>query len=163
MLDTLSDKEKYGLVGVFAVSLVAAFGAGATASGGSPTGAFTDGGADDASTAQIQQTVESLMSQQVQQQRRQLQQVANQSENLTMDDLSINSEVESVSKSQFDSLYKVNVSTTGEVPRRLGSGTRTLDQTQTLYISSDGRYLFQEPTDLEQPRQQPQQPPTGGQ
>jgi hypothetical protein len=170
MLDQLSDKEKYGLVGVFAVSIVAAFGAGAVASGGgSPTGAFMEGTSGDASTAQIRQTVESLMSQQVQQQRQQLQQVANQSQNLTMDDLSIDSEVESVSQSQFGSLYKVDVSTTGEIPKRMGSGTRSLDQSQTLYISSDGRYLFQEPTDLEQPQQQtrqpqqPSQPPTGGQ
>lgn len=167
MLDELSDKKKYGLVGVFAVSLVIAFGAGAVASGGgSLTGAFMDGSSGDASTAEIQQTAESLMSQQVQQQRQQLQQVATQSENLTMDDLSINSEVESVSESQFGSLYKVDVSTTGEIPQRTGSGTRSLDQSQTLYISSDGRYLFQEPTDLEQPQQQaqqPTQPPTGGQ
>ncbi|MFB6116176.1 MAG: hypothetical protein ABEK10_01575 [Candidatus Nanosalina sp.] len=80
-----------------------------------------------------------------------------------MEDLSIDSQVESVSQSQFGSLYKVTVSTTGEVPRRLGSGTRSIDETRTLYISSDGRYLFQEPTDLQQPQQQQRRPPTGGQ
>jgi TolA-binding protein len=154
MLDELSDKERYSLIGLFAVSIVAAFGAGTVASGGNMTGAFMEGTGGDASTQQIRQTVESLVSQQTAQQRQQLQQAANGSENLTMNDLSINSQVESVSKSKFDSLYKVSVSTTGEVPRRLGSGTRSIDQTRTLYISSNGRYLFQGPTDLQQPQRQ---------
>ncbi|MFB6158618.1 MAG: hypothetical protein ABEJ95_03055 [Candidatus Nanohalobium sp.] len=165
MLDELSDKERYGLVGLFAVSIVAAFGAGTVASGGnSVTGASTGNTGGDASTQQIRQTVQSLVSQQTAQQRQQLQQVANRSENLTMKDLSINSQVESVSQSKFDSLYKVSISTTGEVPRRLGSGTRSIDQTRTLYISSDGRYLFQEPTDLQQPQRQqtPRRPSSGG-
>lgn len=160
MLNELSDKKRYGLAGLFAVSIVAAFGAGTVASGGNITGAFMGSPSGDASTQQIRQTVQSLVSQQTAQQRQQLQQAANRSENLTMNDLSINSQVESVSQSQFDSLYKVSVSTTGVVPRRLGSGTRSIDQTRTLYISSDGRYLFQEPTDLQQPQRQQTRQPT---
>lgn len=166
MISGVSDREKYGLTGLFAVSLIAAFGAGTFASGSnSPTGAFMEGTGGETSQEQIKERVESLMSQQVQQQRQQLKQVANQSENLTMEDLSINSQVESVSRSQFNSLYEVNVSTTGEVPQQLGDGTRSIDQIQTFYISNDGRYLFQEPTDLEQPQQTQQRPqaPTGEQ
>ncbi|MDY6788574.1 MAG: hypothetical protein SVV03_01285, partial [Candidatus Nanohaloarchaea archaeon] len=106
MLDELSDRERYGLAGLFAVSIVAAFGAGTVASGGNMTGAFMGSPSGDASTQQIRQTVQSLVSQQTAQQRQQLQQVANRSENLTMKDLSINSQVESVSQSKFDSLYK---------------------------------------------------------
>lgn len=159
MLDDVSNREKHGIAVIFAVSIITAFSAGALASGsGSPTGDFA-GNTGDVSEAQIQEKVQSLMDQQVQQQEQQLQQVVNQSENLTMDDLSINSEVTDVSRSKFNSLYRVNISMTGDVPNQLGSGTRSLDQTQTLYISSDGRYLFQEPTDLEQPQQQTQQRP----
>lgn len=155
MLDELSDRTRYGLAAAFALSIVASFGAGAVLSGSE---APVPGG--ESSENEIRQTAESITSQQVQRQRQQLQQVANQSENLSMEDLSIDSSVESVSRSRFDSLYRVNVSMTGEVPNRLGSGTRSLDQVQTLYISEDGRYLFQEPTDLEQQRTQQ---PTAGQ
>lgn len=166
MLENTSDREKYGLAGIFVVSILVAFGAGSlSASNGSPTGTFT--GDTDMSENQIEKRVQSLIDRQVEGQRQQLRAVANQSENLTMDDLSINSEIESVSRSEIGSLYKVNISMTGEVPNQLQGGTQSLDQTQVLYISGDGRYLFQEPTDLEQPQQpqQPQQPrrPTGGQ
>lgn len=170
MLEDTSDKEKYGLVGIFVVSILMAFGAGAlSSSNGSPTGAFA--GEAEMSENQIEERVQTLIDRQAEQQRQQLRAVANQSENLTMDDLSINSEIESVSRSDIGSLYRVDISMTGEVPNQLEGGTQSLDQSQVLYISSDGRYLFQEPTDLEQPQQtqqqsQPQQQPqapTGGQ
>jgi hypothetical protein len=113
------------------------------------------GGQDTAGSADtVRQSVQPLVDSQLQQQRASLQQAANRSENLTMDDLSIDAEVTAVTGSQFPSLFAVNVTYTGTVPRRLGAGTRTLDQTQTFYVSGDGRYLFQQPTDLEASQQQ---------
>lgn len=156
MLDDVSDRDKYRIGAVFALSVIAAFISGALVSGSGPT----DTGS--LSETEIEERVQSLMDQQVQQQEQQLQQSANQSEDLTEEDLSISSEVEDISRSEIGSLYRVDISTTGEVPNQLGNSTRSLDETQTIYISSDGRYLFQEPTDLEQPQQQPQSP-TGAQ
>lgn len=166
MLDDVSDKEKYKVSAVFAFSVIAAFISGAVLSG-SPAES------DSLSETELEERVQSLMDQRVQQQEHQLQQVANQSEDLTEEDLSISSEVDDISRSEIGSLYRIDISTTGEVPNQLGNGTRSLDETRTICISSDGRYLFQEPTDLEQPQQQtaqqqpqqPQQPqsPTGDQ
>jgi hypothetical protein len=133
------------------------FGAGAVT-----TGTTADTGPDttaEASQTQIRQQVQSLTDQQVQTQRQQLDTAANQSKNLTRDELSINSEIEEITKSQFGSLYKANISLTGEIPNRLGSGTQAIDENQVLYISQDGRYVFQQPTDLQQQRQQTQQQP----
>lgn len=116
---------------------------------GAPGGQDTTGSADT-----VRQSVQPLLDSQLQQQRATLQQQANQSQNLTMDDLSIDAEVTAVTRSQFPTLFAVNVTYTGTVPRRLGAGTRTLDQTQTFYVSGDGQYLFQQPTDLDASQQQ---------
>lgn len=160
MLEDLSDREKYGLAGALALSLVMAYSAGAIVSGNGITGAFTGG--ETVSEDEVEKTVNSLLSQQMEQQRQSFTQIANQSENISEEDLSIKSEVETVSQSKFDSLYKVEISMTGEVPNQLSGGTQSLDETQVMYISDDGRYMFQEPTDLEQPQQQaPQQSPSG--
>jgi len=136
-------------VAVFIIGIGIGFGAASFT--GVPGGQETAG-----STDTVRQSVQQLVDSQIQQQRASLQQAANQSENLTMDDLGIEAEVTSVTRSQFTSLFAVNVSYTGTVPRRLGAGTRNLDQTQTFYVSGDGRYLFQQPTDLEAPQRQQQ-------
>ncbi len=161
VLDTISDRQRYGLAA--AVAVAAAFGAGYMGAGltGSPTGAIT---ADAASTDEIRDAVQSAMDQQVQQQTQRLSLMAAQNPNLSADDLSMDASVTDVSPAEFGSLYAVTVSMTGTVPARTG-GTRTLDTDRTVYVTQDGRYLFPEPTDLEQPRQPPtgQRAPTGGQ
>jgi len=158
MLDDLSDRERYGVAGVFAVSIIASFGIGLAVSGGAEPA-----DSQDVPKSQIQQQVSTLMDQQVQSQRQQLRTAVNQSENLTMEDVSIDAEVQEITESEIDSLYKVNVSTTGQVPNQLGGGTQSMDQNQVLYISSDGRYLFPEPTDLQEGQTQQPQQPTGPQ
>ncbi|MFB6241749.1 MAG: hypothetical protein ABEJ36_03005 [Candidatus Nanosalina sp.] len=153
MLEGISEREKYGLVAAFAVAVAVSFGAGAVSfSGSGPTGAFMED-TDGVSKQQIRQTVKSMVSSQEQRQRQQLRTVAQRNENLTMEDLSINTEIGSVSRSEFGSLYRITLSTTGELPKRTG-GTTSIDRTSVMYISGDGRYLFQQPTDLKQPKQQ---------
>ncbi len=153
MLDNLDDRQQYGLVAAFVAVAVVGFGAGSVMDVGL-TGAMTAGG----STDEVREQVQSLMDQQVQSQQRQFALIANQSENISMDDLSLQAEVTDISQSEFGSLYEVTVQMSGTVPSRTG-GLQSLDQEQTLYISQDGRYLFQEPTDLEQPQGQQQTQP----
>jgi hypothetical protein len=155
MFDRLEDSEKYGLAAGFGLALVAAFFAGSVSAGGSPTGAFMGGNAD---SADVEQTVQSVMDRQLQRQRQQLSMVANQSANITEDDLSIDATVNEVSSSKFGSLQKATVSVTGTVPSRTG-GLRSLEQEQVFYVSQNGRYLFQEPTDLQQTGQRTPTPP----
>jgi len=160
MMDKLSDKEKYGVAGVFVVAIMLSFGAGAVTSTGT-TSADTGADTNELSQTQIRQQVQTLTDQQVQTQRQQLDAASNRSENLTRDDLSINSEIEEITEEEFGSisLYKANISVTGEIPNQLGSGTQEINENQVLYLSKDGRYLFQEPTDLQQQPQQPQPAP----
>lgn len=166
MLDDISQQTQYGLVAALLVAVAIGFGAGTVVSDGSgPSGAITaDSG--DASTDEIRQTVQSLMDQQIQSQQQQFQAMAAQDPNISADDLSIQASVEDVSQSQFAGLYKVTVSMQGQAPGQFGN-VQDIDEQQELYISADGRYVFQSPTDLEQPQQPtqqaPQQPPTGGQ
>lgn len=153
MMDKLSDREKYGVSAVFAVAIIVSFGAGATVTKNSASGTGTQ-----TSKQQVRQQVQRLVDQQVRSQRQQFKTAANRSQNITMAQLSINSKIEGITQSHFNSLYKVNISVKGVVPKRLGSGTQKLDQNQILYISKDGRYLFRSPTDLQQQQKQPQQP-----
>lgn len=160
VLDSLSQKERQGLVAAFAVAITASLAVGyigATATVNSPTGDFSEG---TTSTDEIRSTVQSLMDQQVQSQQQQLALMAQQNENLSEDDVSMEANVEEVSQSDFPSLYRVTVSITGETPSQEQPGeTQSVDEQQVLLISKDGRYLFQEPTDLEELNQQQQQAP----
>lgn len=148
MFDQVSTRQLLGAVTVFALALGVSFGAGYLVNNGS-TGAVTG----DASTDEIHQAVQELMDQQVQQQRQQFTLMANQSENITVDDLSLSADVTDVSPSEFGSLYKATVTVTGTIPARTG-GLQDLNQEQVFYLTPDARYLFQEPQDLEQPAQQ---------
>ncbi|MDY6770962.1 MAG: hypothetical protein SV186_03330 [Candidatus Nanohaloarchaea archaeon] len=145
MIDTLRDaldrNQQYGLLGVAVLLVAVGFGAGYVLTGG------MGGSNPSASTGEIRQTVQSYMDQQLAQQRQQLRAVANQSQNISMRDLSIDAQVTTVAQSKIAGLYLVNVSVTGTVPSRLG-GLRDISQVQTLYVSGDGSYLFQQPTQL---------------
>ena len=166
MFDGATTQQKYGLVAVVALTVAVSFAAGTMVSGGSsPTGNVAVG--DAASSDAVKQKIQSFMDQQLQRQRQQFSMMAGQNPNISEDDLSVDATITDVTESEFGSLQKVTVSITGTVPARTGR-TQSLDRKQTFYVSQDGRYLFQEPTDLEQQRQQPQrptgaQPPTGGQ
>lgn len=149
MLDELTTRERYAVVGGAVLLAVVAFGAGMTVSGSSQ-------GGDAVSEDQIRQTAQSIMDQQVQQQRQQLSLMANQSENISREDVSIQADVADVGQSQFGSLYAVTVAVSGTVPTQTGE-LQSQDQEQTLYISQDGRYLFSPPTDLQQASQQQSQ------
>jgi hypothetical protein len=155
VLDSLSQKERQGVFAAagFAVAaaLIVGYGAGSMSS---PTGDF----AATASEGDIRGIAESIVEQQEASQQQRMAMMANQSENISEGDLSFNAEVESVSESDFGSLYQVDISVTGDTVSQLGQ-VQSIDQTQTLYISGDGRYLFQEPTDLEAQRQQTQRQP----
>lgn len=152
MFDEATTQQRYGLVGAAVVLVAVGFGAGAVFGGSTPTGNVAAG--DAASEDEIRQTVQQLMDQQMQGQQQQFQMIAQQSDQFSADDLSLDASVTDVSTSQFGSLYKVTVSVQGQVPSQQG-GLQQVDQEQEMYISSDGRYLFQQPTDL---KQQPQQP-----
>lgn len=156
MFDKLEKRQFYGLIAGFVVVAIVAFGAGAALGGvlmGSSENLGDSSGAT-ASEEEISQKVQSMMDQQIQQQKQQLALFAQQSENISEDELSIDASVQDVSSSQFSSLYKVTVAVTGTVPSQTG-GLQPIDEEQEMYISKDGRYLFQQPTDLEQPQQQP--------
>ncbi len=160
MFDKLEKRQFYGLIAGFVVVAVVAFGAGAALGGnliGSPQSDLDGSSGATASEEEISQKVQSMMDQQIQQQKQQLALLAQQSENISEGDLSIEASVQDVSSSQFSSLYKVTVVVTGTVPSQTGE-LQSLDEEQEMYISKDGRYLFQQPTDLEQPQQQQ---PTG--
>lgn len=151
VLDNLASWDGRTVAAALVVAVVAAFGAGYAGASmtGTPSGAVTG---DAVSEDQVKQKVQSLMDKQVERQRQQIKMMAAQSENLSADDLSMDATVTDVSASDFDGLYKVTVSMTGQVPGRQG-GLQQLDKEQTMYISEDGRYLFAEPTDLEKQQQ----------
>lgn len=154
MFDALDRQEWYGLAGAAVLLVAVGFGAGTlTANDSTPTGNVGTAENTDA----VRQSVQTFMDQQLARQQQRLQAAVNRSENLTADDVGMDATVTDVSSSEFGSLYEVTVSVSGTVPQMMGSGTRDINQEQTLYVSQDGRYLFQEPTDLEQP-QQPRQP-----
>lgn len=150
MFDKLEKRQFYGLIVGFVVVAAIAFSAGAVFGGG--LGLLGNSGGNAASEEEISQKVQSMMDQQMQQQKQQLAMLAQQSENISADDLSIDASVTDVSSSQFSSLYKVTVKVTGTVPSQTG-GIEPIDREQIMYISKDGRYLFQQPTDLEQLQQ----------
>ena len=155
VLDSLSSKERQGLVAVFAALMVASVAAGymGANSSVSPT-------SDSASEDEIRNTVQSLMDQQIQRQEQQMALVAQQNPNISADDLSMEANVVEVTRSDFEGLYKVRVSIEGETPSRQNPGeTESISQEQVVYISNDGRYLFRQPTDLEAEPEQPQQQP----
>lgn len=158
VLDDLSQKERRGLlvtgIALTFVSVAAGFAGGNMSS---PTGEFTgEFAGESASIDEIRSTADSLISQQVSSQQQRLAQVANQSENISESDLSFNGEVTEVSDSEFPTLYEVTVSFSGDTVNQLGQ-TQEIDEEQEFYISKDGRYLFQAPTDLEAQQQQTRQ------
>lgn len=170
VLDSLTGKEQQGLAAAFAIAVTASLAAGFIGGNtmSSPTGAFTG---DTVSQSEIRSTAQSVADKQVQRQSQRLSMIAQQSENYTKEDLSINSEVQEISDSEFPSLYKVTISLTGETPtQKAGGETKSIDQEQVIYISKDGKYIFSQPTDLEQLQKSQQQTqgqqqiqPSGGQ
>lgn len=150
MFEDLTRTEQYGLIGTAVILLALGFGAGAFTSGGSPTGNVVAPASGDTETAR--EAVQSYMDQQLQRQRARLRKMVNQSKNLTMDDVSIDAQVVSVEQSRFSDLYRVNVSITGRMPSPLTGGVRDISQNTIMLISKDGRFLFRQPTDLQQPR-----------
>lgn len=153
MLQKITDSEKYGLLGLAVVLLAVGFTAGNLFHQlSNPTGKVVDKGSGD--KKMIKEKVGEFLDQQMGQQRKQLKMIANQSENLSQDDIGISAEVGSVNPSRFESLYAVNVSVQGKVPKQIGGGTREVNQENVVYISKDGRYLFQKPKDLEAKQEQ---------
>jgi len=154
VLDTLSHKEQQGLVAAFVMVGLVSLGTGylgATVTDTEKPDVKVNSGSED----KVRQSVSSLIDQQIQDQRQQLDLVANTSENISRQDLSIQGSVENINASKFGSLYRAEVSITGTLPSQTEEGgTRELDRTNIVYVSGDGRYVFQEPTDLEEPREQ---------
>lgn len=151
------DADQRTLAG-FGLAVVVSLAVGFLAGGvlNSPTGAFVGEAVSD---EEIESTVNQIIDQQMQQQEQQLAMAAQQSEELSEDDLSMNTEIVSIEQSQFGSLIAVTVSNTGEVPSRTNpEETETVDEEQVFYISEDGRYLFQEPMDLEAVPEEPAGP-----
>ncbi|MFO7966073.1 MAG: hypothetical protein R6U44_00545 [Archaeoglobaceae archaeon] len=114
----------------------------------------TSGDGETASEEEISQKVQTMVDQQMQQQEQELALLAQQNEDISEDDISIDASVQDVSSSQFDSLYEVSVAVTGNAPSQTGE-LEPINQEQEMYVTEDGRYVFQQPTDLEQPQQQP--------
>ena len=155
MLDEISDKEKYTLAGIGIVLLVVGFVVGFAAAGTGGSGKMASNGG--VSENQVRQTANQYVGQRLQQQKRQMKALANRSGNLSAGDISLDGSVDSVKSSGFGSLYNVTVSITGRVPSPRGGGLRNVDRKTNLFISKDGRYIFQRPIDTQR-RAQPQIP-----
>ncbi|MFP3950737.1 MAG: hypothetical protein ACLFVP_01115 [Candidatus Bathyarchaeia archaeon] len=165
MLDNLEGHQFHGIIVGFVVVTVVAFFAGSVFGGDiantfrnkdseAPNGDIEIG--DAASKEEIKQNVQSFMDLQLEQQRQQLAMIVAQNENISEDDVSIDASVNNVLSSVFGSFYKVTVDITGTVPSQTGE-LRDLENELNLFISQDGRYLFQEPIDLKQDFEQPPQ------
>ena len=156
VLDDVSHKERQGLllagIALVLVSLATGFVGGSSMN--SATGDFAEG---ETSKADIEDVANSIVEQQESTQEQTIEIMANQSENISESDLSFNGEVSEVTQSDFPSLYEVTISLTGSTVSRSGE-LEELDEEQQLYISSDGRYVFQPPTDLEAQQSQQTQP-----
>lgn len=150
VLDDASSEDKRFVAGVFVIAIAVSAALGFAASN------FVDSGSQ-ASTSELTETVESVMDQQLSAQEQQAMMIANRSDSISEEDISLDAEVGDISQADFGSLYRVEISVTGNMINQAGNGTETVDQDQVVYISGDGRYLFPEPTDLEQQPQQPQQ------
>lgn len=150
VLDELSQEERRNVFAVAGAAVLAAvivgYGAGSMST---PTGDLASG----ASQEDVRGIAESIAQQQEASQQQRMSLMANQSENISEEDLSFNAEVDSVNQSRFGSLYRVDIAVTGDTVSRLGQ-VESIDQTTTLYVSGDGRYVFQQPTDLQEQRQQ---------
>lgn len=151
VLDDASSRDKRFVAGVFVVAIIVSAGVGFLAAD------IPDSGSQ-ASSSELSETVETVMDQQLSAQEQQALVMANQSDDVSAEDISLDAEVGDISQADFGSLYRVEVSVTGTMINQMGNGTQAVDQDQVVYISGDGRYLFPEPTDLEQQQQQPQQP-----
>lgn len=162
MLDNLEGHQLHGIiVGLVAITVVSFF-AGSVFGGDlantfinedneAPEGGIEIG--DSISKEEIKQNVQSFMDLQLEQQRQQLAMIAAQNENISEDDVFIDASVNNVTSSAFSAFYQVNVGITGTVPSQTGE-LRDLERELKLFISQDGRYLFQEPIDLEQDLEQ---------
>lgn len=155
VLDDLTQREKHiGAVSTLAVlvALLVGFGAGTLG-----PGEINSQGSEE----EVREVAESIIEQQEASQEQRFSMIANQSENISEEDLSFNAEIDDISESDFGSLYKVDISIAGDTVSRLGQ-VQSIDEEQSVYISGDGRYLFQQPTDLEahqtQQQGQTQQP-----
>jgi hypothetical protein len=141
MFKELSQRERYGLVAVFAVAVAAAFALGFAASGSAtPTGAATADSSDSVSPSEIRQKVTGFVDA-----------VSRGEQEIT---------VQSVERSaNFSSFYEVTLATEVDIMNQ------TMTREITTLVSEDGQYIFtSQPMDLDnppepQPRQAPRQPP----
>lgn len=155
VLDALSTRERRGVFAGFIIAVALALIAGYA--GASVTGSGYDG--ETASTDEISTLAESLLDQDISQQEQQFAAMANQSENMSAEDISIEIGEVDVSDSDFPSLYEVTAGVQGDIPTQTGE-LESIDEEQTLYISKDGRYVFQQPVDIQEQQQQAQQQQT---
>lgn len=154
VLEDASSQDKRILTGAFVVAIAV------SAVIGFASASISDSGSE-MSSSELTDRVESVMDQQLSAQEQQALLVANQSDSISEEDISLDAEVGDISQADFGSLYQVEASLTGNTINQAGNDTQSVDQDQVFYISGDGRYLFPEPTDLEQqqqPQQQQQQP-----
>lgn len=143
VLDDASSEDRRFVAGIFVVAIAVSAGLGFVAAN------FADSGSQ-ASTSELTETVESVIDQQLSAQEQQALILANQSDSISGEDISLDAEIGDISQADFGSLYRVEISVTGNMINQAGNGTQAVDQDQVVYISGDGRYLFPEPTDLEQ-------------
>ncbi len=160
VLDDLSDKERYGVAGAFvaaiAVSLVVGFGAASLGD--------DDFSAQELSEEDAETLAQELMDQDVAQQEAQLSQIAQEDENISENDISVSADVVEVSDSDIGSLFRAEINVEGNVPDQQGE-IEEFTEEQELYLSKDGRFIFQPPIDLEaqqqaaEPQPQPEAQP----
>ena len=153
MFENLEKKELYGLIGGFVVVIVISFAAGSLIGGMNGNSSPQDQEIQPISTDEAAEEVQSVMDLQLEGQRQQLDMIANQSENITTDDVSIAYSINNVTDSKFESLYKVNAVLEGTVPTQTGE-LQDINQPQELYVSKDGKYLFQSPMSIDQIKSQ---------
>jgi len=163
LTEKLTGKEKTGLVLAFVVVIAVSATAGFMGAEqiDSPIELDEAEGelGDELTAEEVEGQVKELITAEMEQQQMQIEMMAAEDEEMDADDFHIDGEVTGIADSQFESLYEVTVSITGEMPSMQDMGeTDTIDEEDLLYISKDGRYIFMPPQDLEDPMMGGQEP-----
>jgi hypothetical protein len=99
-----------------------------------------------ADQAELNQSVSRFWNRQLDHREQELNRMANRSENMSADDVSITASVVSMKRSNFSSLYNATVRIHWQVPTQRSGGTESITENYSVYVSCDGQYVFQEPT-----------------
>ena len=114
---------------------------------------------EEASEEEIEQVVTDMIDDEMAMQQEQFDMMAAQDDEIEEEDFQMEGKVTEIEQSVFQSLYRIKVLITGEVPSQTEQGeTDHIEEESELLISMDGRYIFMPPQDASMLGQQPQMP-----